>query len=77
MTERIAELQRKRAALVQHGRELADERASVSFQAHCGHEPEARRRLGEVNAELALLDSELRNIDAAIAELSKSQGVAA
>jgi hypothetical protein len=55
-TETIAELQRKRSLLVQHGHELADERASVSFQTHCGHDPESRRRLGEINMELALLD---------------------
>jgi hypothetical protein len=70
-TETIAELQRKRSLLVQHGHELADERASVSFQTHCGHDPESRRRLGEINMELALLDSELRNIDASISEASK------
>jgi hypothetical protein len=58
-------LQRKRARLVAHGRELSDERVSVVIQAQT-YEPGARARLREINSELALLDNELRNLDASI-----------
>jgi hypothetical protein len=53
---------------VHHATELADERSACSYAAHVQHDPEARKRLSEINSELALSDSELRNIDAAIAE---------
>jgi hypothetical protein len=65
----VEALQQKRA--VQRATELADERAACSYAAHVQHEPEARKRLSEINQELALHDSELRNIDAAIAEASR------
>jgi hypothetical protein len=71
MTERIAALKTKRSLLVQHATELADERASCSYAACVQYDVEARKRLSEINAALAVFDSELRNIDAAISEASK------
>jgi hypothetical protein len=66
MSEAVAALEAKRAAAVQRARDLADERAAVRL--HVASDPEARRRLSEINAALALHENELRNIDAAIAE---------
>lgn len=66
----VIELMRKRRVAVQRGRELQDERAAVALAAQ-RYEPEARSRLGEINQALALLDTELRNTDAALSEASR------
>jgi hypothetical protein len=70
----VAELQRKRAAAVQRATELADERAAVSYAAKVQYDVEARQRLHDINSDLALYDSELRNIDAALAEAIRRVG---
>jgi hypothetical protein len=62
-----AELRAKRDALVAHGIELGEERAKISFAAHTGDKG-ARQRLDKLNAEIALHESELRSLDAAIGE---------
>ena len=66
----VATLQRRRSALVAQGRELADERVSVAIQASA-YEPGARARLREINAELGLLETDLRNTDNALSEAGK------
>jgi hypothetical protein len=63
-------LRQKRDALVAHGVELGEESAKISFAAHTG-DTGARQRLNKLNAEIALHESELRSIDAAIAEAEK------
>jgi len=68
-------LQRKRSGLVSRGRELADERVSVAIEVSA-YEPGARNRLREINQELALLDAELRNIDAALTEAGRRLAIA-
>jgi hypothetical protein len=68
-------LSRKRARLLSQARELADERVSVTFQAQA-FEPGARHRLREINQELALLDAELRNTDAALSEAGQRLAIA-
>jgi hypothetical protein len=68
-------LQRRRARLVEHGRELSDERVSVTIQAQT-YEPGARFRLREVNAMLAVIDSELRSVDAALNEAGRRLALA-
>jgi hypothetical protein len=60
----IAELERKRAACVQRGTELSDERASVALDAHIG-DSKAAKRLTEIHAALAVHGSELASLDAA------------
>jgi hypothetical protein len=66
--ERVAsELKAKRDALVAHGIELGEQRQHVAFDAHTG-DGAARKRLDTINREAALEDSELRSLDAAIAE---------
>jgi hypothetical protein len=62
-------LQRKRAALVSKGRELADERVSVSIQTQI--ESGAHQRLREINSALAVIEAEMRNINCALEEARK------
>jgi predicted translin family RNA/ssDNA-binding protein len=61
-------LRDKREMLVACGVELGEERTRLAFAAHAGDDPKARARLDEINREAALHDSELRSLDAAIAE---------
>ena len=68
-------LQRKRAQIVTRGHDLADERMSVTIQAQT-NEPGARARLREINSELALIEVELRNTDAALTEAAKRLALA-
>jgi hypothetical protein len=63
----LSGLRQKRDAVVAHGVELGDERGKISFAAHTGDKA-ARQKLDKLNAESALHDSELRSLDAAIAE---------
>jgi hypothetical protein len=66
----IADLGRKRAACVQAGTELSDERANTALGAHTGDKV-ARRRLDEINAALAVHGSELESLDAALKAAGK------
>jgi hypothetical protein len=50
---------------------LGEERTQIAFAAHASDDAKARKRLDEINREAALGDSELRSIDAAIAEATK------
>jgi hypothetical protein len=63
-------LRQKRDALVARGIELAEERQHVAYGAHTG-DAAARKKLDTINREAALHDSELRSLDAAIAEAGK------
>jgi hypothetical protein len=63
-------LQRRRSAALERARELADERQSVTAAAQ-RYEVGARARLSEINQALAVLDSELRNVDAALSEAGR------
>ncbi|HMF28916.1 MAG TPA: hypothetical protein VKE42_09095 [Candidatus Cybelea sp.] len=67
----VNELLHKRSRLVAHATELTDERFAISFGSGQGYAPEAFPRLGEINAALALLDSELRSVDVALVEARK------
>jgi hypothetical protein len=67
-------LTRKRVRLLSQARDLADERVSVTIQVSV--EPGARHRLREINQELALLDSELRSVDAALTEAGRRLALA-
>jgi hypothetical protein len=60
-------LRSKRDALVAHGVSLGEERGKISFSAHTGDKT-ARSKLDKLNADLALHDSELCSLDAAISE---------
>jgi hypothetical protein len=64
-------LRQKREALVAHGHSLGEERTQIAFAAHAGDDAKARKRLDELNREAALHESELRSLDAAIAEATK------
>jgi hypothetical protein len=61
----LAELDVKRAACIQRGTDLADERASVALAAHTG-DAAARKKLDALNRESAEHASELRSIDEAL-----------
>jgi hypothetical protein len=61
----VAGLEEKRAAAIQHGSELADERANVALAAHTGDE-KAAKRLGEIHTAIAMHGSELASLDAAL-----------
>ena len=60
----LSGLQRKRDASVARGVELGEERSKISFAAHADGDQAARRKLDKA----AVHDSELRSLDAAIAE---------
>lgn len=55
----LAELEARRVALVERGAELAETRKRVAYAAHVITDPEARRELDRVNAEVATHDSEM------------------
>jgi hypothetical protein len=67
----LSNLQQKREALVARGHRLGEERGKISFAAHASDDAKARKRLDEINRESALHDSELRSLDAAIAEAAE------
>jgi hypothetical protein len=62
----IADLQSKRAALVERGNEMATIRASYAYAAHARGDETARRKLDAINKETAEHASELASIDAAL-----------
>jgi hypothetical protein len=66
----LVALRSKRDALVARGIELAEERQHCAFGAHTG-DAAARKKLDAINREAALHDSELRSLDAAIAEAAE------
>jgi hypothetical protein len=61
----VASLEQKRIKCVAHGTELQDERANVALAAHTG-DVKARKRLDEINSEIAVHTSELAGLDAAL-----------
>jgi hypothetical protein len=63
----LATLRQKREALVAHGCALEEERGKLAYAAHTGDET-ARKKLDSINREAALQGSELRSLDAAVAE---------
>ena len=67
----LAGLQAKREAAVARGVVLGEERTTQAFAAHADDDAKARKRLDEINREASLHDSELRSLDAAIAEATK------
>jgi hypothetical protein len=71
----LATLRQKREALVAHGHELGEERGKLAFAAHTGDQA-ARKKLDTINREMALQDSELRSLGAAIAEAQQRVAVA-
>jgi hypothetical protein len=58
-------LRQKREHCVKRGRELTDERAAIALAGHTGDKVAAKRLL-EINAALALHNSEIESIDAAL-----------
>jgi hypothetical protein len=63
----LATLRQKRGQLVAHGHSLGEDAGKISYSAHTGDQA-ARKRLDKLNAEITLHDSELRSLNAAIAE---------
>jgi hypothetical protein len=61
----VADLEEKRAASVQRGTDLADERANVALAAHTGDD-KAAKRLSEIHQAIAIHGSELASLDAAL-----------
>jgi hypothetical protein len=62
----ISNLEAKRDALVERGRQLDQVRASYAFAAHARNDETARRKLDQVHRETAEHGSELASIDAAL-----------
>ncbi len=61
----VTKLEAKRAACVKQGTELHDEQANIALSAHTG-DAKARKRLDEINSEIAVHSSELQSLDAAL-----------
>jgi hypothetical protein len=61
----VADLESKRVACVERGRELADERSSVAYDAHTGNQ-QAAARLEEIHQAITLHSSELLSVDSAL-----------
>jgi hypothetical protein len=62
----IANLESKRAALIERGNEMATIRASYAYAAHARDDKVARAKLDQINRETAEHGSELASIDAAL-----------
>jgi hypothetical protein len=62
----VLDLESKRAAAIQHGTDLADERSSIAFQAHTTQDEKAAKRLQEIHKLIAVHGSELASLDAAL-----------
>jgi hypothetical protein len=60
------DLEAKRALLIERGAKLADERRAIAYDAHADGDAKARKRLDQVNAEVATHASELASLDDAI-----------
>jgi hypothetical protein len=63
----IARLEHEREAHVARGAELAERRKAASYGAHVQHDPESRKQLDAVNAEIGMHASELQSFDDALA----------
>jgi hypothetical protein len=72
----LADLQEKRQALVTHAAVLDSQRRDAAFAAHVKGDPEARRTLDKINAEVAVHSSELASVDDAIAAAKGKLAVA-
>ena len=64
----ISRLENEREAHVARGVELAERRKAASYGAHVQHDPESRKQLDAVNAEMATHASELASFDDALVE---------
>jgi hypothetical protein len=64
--EIVVDLEKKRAASVQRGADLAAERSAIAFQAHTTNNEAATERLQEIHTAIAMHGSELASLDAAI-----------
>jgi hypothetical protein len=64
-------LRQKRVAAGVRGHSLGEESTKLAFAAHASDDAKARKRLDEINREAVLHDSELRSLDAAIAEAAE------
>jgi hypothetical protein len=62
----VTRLEEKRAAAVQRGTDLADERADIAFKAHTTKDEKASKRLAEIHQAIAIHGSELASLDAAL-----------
>jgi hypothetical protein len=71
----VFELQRERRVAIQHARDLADERMSVTAAAQ-RYEVGARSRLHEINAALQIIDAEIRAVDCSLGEAGRALAVA-
>ena len=67
-TAALAELERKRKALVESRAADDNERRAVAFKAHSDGDAKARQVLDRLNAAAVRFDSELRSVEDAIAE---------
>jgi hypothetical protein len=72
----LRDLRAKREGAVGRGVALGEERTQLAFGAHALGDAKSRKRLDEINRESALHDSELRSLDAAIAEAEKRRAAA-
>lgn len=62
----VSGLEAKRAACIQQGDALTDERSSIALAVHASGDKAARKRLDEINAALGAHASELASLDAAL-----------
>jgi hypothetical protein len=62
----IADLEQKRTKLIDHGRNIADERAAIGYEVHAGGDAKARVKLDKLNIDFALHAGEVESIDAAL-----------
>ena len=67
----VVELQAKRDAHVERGRELDERRKSLSYAAHVQHDPASRKTLDALNEEVAKHGSELQSLSDAIGEAAQ------
>lgn len=67
----IQNLEKKRAALIERGAALSEERKAIAFDAHVGTDKNARSRLDKLHAEFATFESELQSLDDALTTANK------
>ena len=60
----IADLEAKRAKLIQRGTDIADERAVLGYGAHAENDKASRDKLNKLNAEAVVLDLVRRAVPA-------------
>jgi hypothetical protein len=66
----LAELEEKRARLIEHGFRLSDQRREISYDAHAIGDESARKKLAKLHGEIVQHDSEVQSIEEAI-EIAK------